>query len=100
MLSKLCSIIPYVGRETEAARLGQQWARVYMWPSSITHFPRPHACMARTLPSELVLHLFAGELLGGSWRRWGRGYHTSACSMWGVLIAFTEVWPPSGGISH
>ena len=68
-------------------------------------FPQPHAFGGRSVPGELGLHLLAEVLRGSEWERQGQGYQTSAFSVsrepqWGMLIAFTEVWPPSGGINH
>ena len=74
-----------------------------MWLSSLPHFPRPHALGVGALPGELGL--LAEGLLDNDKGRQGQSHQTSAFSRsrepWGgVLIAFTEVWPPSGGISH
>lgn len=66
-------------------------------------FPQATCSWGRGLPGELGL--LAEGLLDSDEGRQGQSHQTSAFSRsrdpcGGVLIAFTEVWPPSGGISH
>lgn len=68
-------------------------------------FPQPHTWRGRAVPGELGLHLLADLLPGSDWERMGQGYQTSTVSVSRephrrCLIAFTDVWPPSGGVSH
>lgn len=99
-----------VGEGLSQASLRAEMAGASVWPSVPPCGLRPCTFRARVLSHEVSLGqgsilCLLEVLLGSDWGRGARISQTPAFSMstelcWGVLIAFAEVWPPSGGISH